>query len=44
VVLVGKDEAARGAATFKDLRTQEQFEEPRAKLALAIKAKLESNA
>ena len=44
VVLVGEDEAARGAAMLKDLRTQEQFEEPRAKLAHAIKAKLESNA
>jgi histidyl-tRNA synthetase len=44
VVLVGEDEAARGAATLKDLRSQEQFEEPRAKLAHAIKAKLESHA
>jgi histidyl-tRNA synthetase len=44
VVLVGDDEAARGAATLKDLRRQEQFEEPRAKLAHAIKAKLEHEA
>jgi histidyl-tRNA synthetase len=44
VVLVGEDEAARGGAMVKDLRRQEQFEEPRAQLARAIKAKLESEA
>jgi histidyl-tRNA synthetase len=44
MVLVGEDEAARGVATVKDLRSQSQSEVPRAQLAQAIKAKLEQDA
>jgi len=40
-VLVGEDEAARGVATVKDLRRQEQFEVPQAELAAALKVELE---
>jgi histidyl-tRNA synthetase len=41
MVLVGEDEAARGVATVKDLRRQEQFEVPQAELAAALKVELE---
>jgi histidyl-tRNA synthetase len=41
MVLLGEDEAARGAVTVKDLRRQEQFEVPRAELAAALKVELE---
>jgi histidyl-tRNA synthetase len=36
VVLAGADEAARGVVTIKDLRRQEQFELPRARLGEAL--------
>jgi histidyl-tRNA synthetase len=41
MVLLGEDEAARGAVTVKDLRRQEQFEVPRAELAAALKVEIE---
>jgi histidyl-tRNA synthetase len=43
-VLVGEDEAARGVATLKDLRSQAQTEVPREQLAAAIRGKLEQQA
>ncbi len=43
VVLYGEDEAARGVATVKDLRRQEQFEVPRAELAAALRVELEQH-
>ena len=43
VVLFGEDEAARGVATVKDLRRQEQFEVPRGELAAALRVELEQH-
>ena len=43
VVLYGEDEAARGVATVKDLRRQEQFEVPRGELAAALRVELEQH-
>ena len=43
VVLSGKDEAARGVVTIKDLRRGEQFAVARAELVGALKVEIEQS-
>lgn len=40
VVVLGEDELARGTATVKDMRRQDQFEVPRAELARTLRVEL----
>ncbi|MGO4259513.1 histidine--tRNA ligase [Lysobacter sp. TAB13] len=43
VVVLGEDEIAKGTATVKDLRREDQFEVPRAELARTLRVELEQS-
>lgn len=43
VVVLGENEIAKGTATVKDLRREDQFEVPRAELARTLRIELEQS-
>jgi histidyl-tRNA synthetase len=43
VVVLGEDEVAKGVATVKDLRREDQFEVPRSELARTLRVELEQS-
>jgi histidyl-tRNA synthetase len=43
VVVLGEDEIAKGTATVKDLRREDQFEVSRAELARTLRVELEQS-